>query len=375
MNFAYPAALLLLLLLVPVGVLYWLRVRVRPRVVGAAIFWQKALAEEAVRWRWRRWRPMVSLILEILIVALFALAAAGPHIPASTLTVLVIDNSASMSASDVGPSRLDEAKEIAKRLIEGLRSCDEIALVRVCPRPEEIQPMTSDRSRLSAAVVSVPQTTDDPSSIHWAVRLSQGLPAPYGVSPQIVLITDGCDRKAVREAEAAGAKVIRVGKAVGNLAITGFAARRCQTDPKKCEAFVEARNFGDQSVDGEVLVEVDGMRRESAPFSIKKDGRWQHVFALDLPEGTRLTARFARGDAYVNDDVASLEILPGSANDVARASLPSDGTDLRVPSDIGMEASDVAVEKPRSPLWILLAAVAAGLVIVEWCLYQRLWTC
>ena len=50
------------------------------------------------------------------------------------------------------------------------------------------------------------------------------------------------------------------------------------------------------------------------------------------------------------------------------------GTDLRVPGDIGSEASALVVERPQTPLWIFPAVVAAALVVVEWCLYQRRWT-
>ena len=133
MNFAHPLALLLLLLLVPVALLYWLRVRVPRQTVGTGTFWQKALAEEKARWRWRRWRSKVSLAVQMLIVVLIALAAAGPQIPPPKRIVLIIDNSATMRATDVQPTRIDAAKEVARRLIESLRSCDEMAVVTVGP--------------------------------------------------------------------------------------------------------------------------------------------------------------------------------------------------------------------------------------------------
>ena len=49
MSFAHPLALLLLLLLIPVGLLYWLRLRVPRVVIGTGVFWQQALAEEPFR--------------------------------------------------------------------------------------------------------------------------------------------------------------------------------------------------------------------------------------------------------------------------------------------------------------------------------------
>jgi hypothetical protein len=90
MSFAYPWALLLMLLLIPVGLLYWLRPRVPREVVGTGPLWQKALAEERFRARWQRWRTPVSLLLHMLTVILLALAAAGPHIPLAAAAVLLV---------------------------------------------------------------------------------------------------------------------------------------------------------------------------------------------------------------------------------------------------------------------------------------------
>ncbi len=175
MNFAHPLALLLLLLLVPVALLYWLRVRAPRQTVGTGLFWQKALAEEKTRWRWQRWRTMVSVTVQMLIVALLALAAAGPQIPPPKWIVLVIDNSATMRATDERPTRLAEAKDVARRLIESLRSCDEMAVVTISPAPSEIQPLTNDKVLLTAAVEPV-QAVDEPAAIEWAVKLAEGVP-------------------------------------------------------------------------------------------------------------------------------------------------------------------------------------------------------
>ena len=199
MNFAYPLALLLLLLLVPVALLYWLRVRVPRRIVGTGLFWQKALAEEKGRWRWRRWRSKVSLAVQVLIVVLLALAAAGPQIPPPKRIVLIIDNSATMRATDVQPTRLDAAKAAALRLVESLRACDEMAVVTVGPAPSEIRPLTSDKALLTAAVDSV-QATEEPPAIDWAVKLAREIPMPDTSSPRTVLITDAAGKEAVKRA-------------------------------------------------------------------------------------------------------------------------------------------------------------------------------
>ena len=342
MSFAHPLALLLLFLLVPVALLYRLRVRAPRRTVGTGLFWQKALAEERSRGRWQRWRSPVSLALQMILVALLAVAAAGPQAPAPKRMVLIIDNSATMRATDVKPIRLDEAKKVARRLIDSLRSCDEMAVVTVSPDPTEVQPLTSDRELLNSAVDSV-QALAEPAAIEWAVKLAREIPMrdedrlkpglPAETPPRIVLITDACAKEATKRAQESGVEVLRVGTAAGNLAITCFTGRRSRVEPAKCEVLVEVRNQGDQSAQGSVTITVDkksgqlpspdqpsvGARRgaggdgglqsvAATPFAIVKDGRWQHVFTLDLPAAARLTAKIEPGDSYVFDDTAVLDM-------------------------------------------------------------------
>jgi hypothetical protein len=312
MNFAHPLALLLLLLLAPIVLLYWLRVRPASRIVGTGLFWQKALAEEHARWRWQRWRPKVSLAIEMLIVVLVALAAAGPQIPASKRIVLVIDNSASMRASDVQPTRLDAAKEAARYLIENLCSCDEMAVVAVGQQPTEVQPLTGDHVLLMSAIDSV-QETGEPPAIEEAVKAAREILATGGEQlmpgprARIVLITDACCSDAAKRIQDNGAELLRVGTAAGNLAITAFTARRSMAEPTKCAVFVEVQNRGEQTK-GRVALNVNGKPDPSASFSIAKNGLWQHVFTLDLSAAVRLKAKIEPSDAYPFDDEATLDV-------------------------------------------------------------------
>jgi len=314
MNFAHPLALLLLLLVIPVAFLYWLRVRVPSRIVGTGPFWQKALAEEKGRWRWRRWRTKVSLAVQIILVALIAVAAAGPQIPASKHMVLIIDNSATMRATDVRPSRMDAAKEVARRFVDSLRSCDEMAVVTASPQPTEIQPLTSDHVLLAEAVDAV-QATADPPAIDWAVKMAREIPSPDEDKrkplrrTRILLITDASSQEATKQAQESGVEVLRVGAATGNLAITRFAVRRCEAEPNNCEALVEVRNQSNQSAQVKLTLATDDKPSIADSFEVKPDDCRQLILPLDLlPAAARLTARIEPGDIYRFDDVAVLDV-------------------------------------------------------------------
>ena len=263
-----------------------------------------------------------------------------------------------------------------------------------------------------------------PAAIEWAVKLAREISMPDKIPPRIVLITDACAKEATKRAQASGVEVLRVGTAAGNLAITCFTARRSKAEPAKCEVLVEVRNQGDQSAQGSVTIAphpdpfrgipqwvvrgtrnsplpsgegqgVRAVRNRTAPFSIVKDGRWQHVFTLDLPSAARLTAKIEPGDSYVFDDTAVLDVpaapaahrvkpwegqppwkdevvgqavgqacqpdIFGLAPSLARTprkesvvrleSLTYErgeygGADIRVPNDLGSEASALVLENP-----------------------------
>ena len=124
-------------------------------VVGTGLFWQKALAEEPLR------APLAAVAdacfagVQSLTVILLALAAAGPEIPAARRIVLILDNSATMRATDVQPSRFEAAKEEARRMIASLRWCDAMAIVTTSPVPQEVHRRRTIVALLRAAIDAV----------------------------------------------------------------------------------------------------------------------------------------------------------------------------------------------------------------------------
>ena len=97
---------------VPVGIiaLYFLKLRRRPVQVPSTLLWRKSLEDLHVNSLFQRLRRNLLLFLQLLAVALAMLALAGLRSKGTSgqgqRYVLMIDNSASMSATDVAPSRL-----------------------------------------------------------------------------------------------------------------------------------------------------------------------------------------------------------------------------------------------------------------------------
>ena len=101
--------------------LYFLKLRRRSVRVPSTILWRRSLEDMHVNSLFQRLRRNLLLFLQLLAVALAMLALAGPHVKGTggqgQRFVLMIDNSASMTATDVAPSRLDKAKEAAKKVV------------------------------------------------------------------------------------------------------------------------------------------------------------------------------------------------------------------------------------------------------------------
>src|SRR5688500_3279683 len=108
-----------LLALVPPAIiaLYFLKLRRQPLSVPSTYLWSRAIEDLHVNSLWQRLRQSLLLFLQLLLIGLLAFTLLRPGWKGTDLVgerfVFLIDTSASMSASDVSPTRLDEAKRQA----------------------------------------------------------------------------------------------------------------------------------------------------------------------------------------------------------------------------------------------------------------------
>jgi len=143
MNLVNPTALLLAGVAVPIIIFYILKIRLRRVPVSTLLCWQQIFEEKKPRSLWQRLRHLISLLMQLACLLLLVFALADPIFrwqqAKARRIVLVVDNSASMNARDVLPSRLAAAKAEGRRLIDGLRLGDELAIIAArypipCPR-------------------------------------------------------------------------------------------------------------------------------------------------------------------------------------------------------------------------------------------------
>lgn len=194
MSLAFPTALLLGLIALPILLLYVLKVRLRRIPVSTNLFWKQMFDEKPPRAWWRKLRHLVSLLAQLLILALLVFAVADPFFSWQSNNarriVLVMDSSASMQAADVKPSRFEAAKQAALKVLDGVRESDSVAIVSASNRPEVVLGMGGHVPTLKAAIHDL-QPSDGVASLDQAIGLAKQLIGdhPHG---QVIVMTDGC---------------------------------------------------------------------------------------------------------------------------------------------------------------------------------------
>ncbi len=102
MSFAQPLAWLWLALAVPIVIFYILKIRLRRVPVSTLMFWRKIYDEKQPRSLWQKLRHILSLLLQLLFLALLTFALVDPHFAWESLQsrriVIVLDNSGECAA-------------------------------------------------------------------------------------------------------------------------------------------------------------------------------------------------------------------------------------------------------------------------------------
>jgi hypothetical protein len=173
----------LAILLVPLFILllYFLKLKRKPLHVPSTFLWKKSIEDLHVNSLLQWLRENVLLLLQILtvLVLLYALMSFQVHgnMVEGKHYIIMVDNSASMSATDVSPSRLEAAKKQALDEIDAHTDNDTGMLIVFNSSAETVQPYTRDRSLLRSKVKAI-QPTQRATRLEEALILAAGLANP-----------------------------------------------------------------------------------------------------------------------------------------------------------------------------------------------------
>ncbi len=343
-------------------VLYVLKLRRRPVPVPFTRLWQEVLAQKQSSSLFSQLKRWLSLLLQLLIVAALVLALGDPK-PAGHRTegrtfVVLLDSSASMSATDEKPTRFAVAKDKLNSLIEGLASVDRMLIVSMGATPRPLTTLTDDSAVLKKALENL-TPSDTGADLDEALRFAED--ALRGQArPEIVVLSDGAlgslqgplvsadsapnegapqtpgakspgpqtapgtaptpnaatpnalqqaasrsgaspETLASLEREHIKLSYVQVGKSAKNVAITQFAVRRYPLDKSRYEAMLELTNTNPEPANIELSLLGDGAVVDVTRLALGPSERLRRFYP-DLGGASRdLEARIRFADGGEDD--------------------------------------------------------------------------
>ena len=306
MSFLAPAAAVLALTLPAIVALYFLKIRRPTRIVPALHLWPNQIRDRQANVPWQRLRPSWLLFLQLLAAAVLVAAAVQPALPAGAAlarhSIVLIDSSASMQATDVVPSRLDVAKRQANAIIDQLGPQDRMTVIAVGPVARIVASVTGDRDTLHRAVNEV-TASNGAADLSAALAMAAGL-VRAGDDARAYLFTDGIVQP-LRASFAAGlpfpVEYHRVGTSGENVALTSLTVR---TSAQSRTAYLHVQNFGQQPRSVSVEWRADSHLLDVRPLTLPA-GQAQDLLFPVPGDATSVTAHIAASDIFALDDTAT----------------------------------------------------------------------
>src|SRR5262245_50580429 len=323
MPFATPLARLGLLFVPAVVAMYLLRLRRTETIVPSTLLWQRLAADVEANAPWQKLRRSLLFLLQLLLVVVIALLAARPFIerPAGLARdlVLIVDTSASMSATDVLPDRLTAAKDAAKEALKDLPAGGKVSVIEAGRTARIVATGTSDIGRVRGAIDSIKPSVSR-GDLTDALALAQQLAIQSG-DAEVLVATDAALAVKPTTQVDAPVRVLRVGDPKGsrNQAIVALAVRTAPSAVTR-SVFVSVANLDLEYATRRLEIWGDDHLVESRTISIDAQQK-ADVLVDDVPAdiGT-IEVRLVAGDGDDPDERPDLL----AADDRAWAVVPPD---------------------------------------------------
>ena len=278
MSFGAPIALLFLGLFIPVILLYLLKQRRQRVEVSTLLFWDKILRDEQTVTSWTKIRKLLSLLLQLLFIALLTFALARPVMSGrwtgAHRKVLFLDVSASMRVKEGSQTRFDLARDQAAKIIRSMGIGDTLMLVTMAAQPEIIRPFTDGKKDLQDALAAlVPTDAEINFKAAWSVL--ELLPTDTRQT-DVYFVTDGAfDPIEVKPPANTKFAYVKVGEQSENVGISSFQVRPLPSSPRDFEVHLELSN--------------QTTKEQRVPLELNVGGRLLDAFEFTIPPGTNVT--------------------------------------------------------------------------------------
>lgn len=291
MEWLNPAGIWAWLGIPVVIALYLLRRKATQHEVPSLLLWQRTeCAQEALK-PFQRLRKQWLLILQLLLVALLALALLQPAMTGGLHgeMVLIMDISASMQTKSNGQTRLGEAVEDALALLDTMRDGDAVTILTAGRTVGQALSRSTDQSKIRATLSALEAengTGDMTGALSLALAMKRDLP-----ELAIVVYSD----EAVEAEDCV--QVRNVGTGEDNRSLISL---RCSEQGDDMMAFARIANYGAAC---EITVEcyADGALTGIQTVALPEGE--QQSMQMRVPQGARIVwMEIATEDALMADN-------------------------------------------------------------------------
>jgi len=310
MKFLWPIAWLLLGLALPIVLFYLIRQKLRVKPVTTLLFWENLVPKVHNLPLWRRLRRLVSLLLQLLLLALIVFAIARPVLPgqatvASSL-VLLIDPTVTMAAG----TRWQDATNLALHRIDAMSFGDEATVILAGDPPRVLSPWTRRKSDLRQVIADA-KVASTVTDIRPALGLAHNLVLSHP-GAVIELISDTVWSVPPDKDTLDRVKLDLIGKPVSNSGITLFSARPLPAGAGEYQLAIKIEQNTSAPISGELTVMQNGQLMDVLPVTIPPGAPWQKFWRAQSMDAVDFEAQWKPEgeDGFVLDQEAKAHLNP-----------------------------------------------------------------
>ena len=258
-----------LLLLVPVILLYLLKLRREDHPISSTFLWQSLVRDRQANAPWQRLQRNLLMILQLLFLSALVLAIIRPFIwqkgISSSALILIFDTSLSMSASDEQPNRMGEAKRRALEILDNLPDGALLTVISAGERPRTLVSLSRDESLVRQTINQL-QPSSGGANLAPALQIAAAI-SERQPDPQTIVFADSWETLPEQIKLKGVFRFEQVGKNDFNQAVQTI-AYDLQPDGQTLNAFLQVANFGSNPATRRLLLYADGSPLHAADIVI-----------------------------------------------------------------------------------------------------------